>query len=799
MKDNFDPIKEEKEGARAKRVVWSSKAIEKAIKGLSGGKKLVANPFYENNVRLLKGDLVYKRTPEEIEEWVRCSEDILYFAEKYCRLMTPEGIKNIKLRDYQKNYLQHVSENQLSIYLACRQCGKCLDFNEFIRIRGIFSEKLKEYFKKNYLFNAEENYYEIPLFELYNLYDKSTKWKLKYYLYKLIHKSPRKLHKLYSIISKLDQSNRSPQKIVNSYMVKNLQVFTPEGWVDIMFIHQTRPYERYIIKTENNNIECADDHILYSNNQPKFARDFRIGSLIDTINGPEEIIDIQVDYNRISMCDISVNNHSKTYYSNNFKSHNTTTSAVYLLYYLCFNTDKTALCTGNKRKTAIEILDKIKKIYLELPYFLKPGIYKWNESEIALDNGCRVLAEATTLNTGIGFTINLLLLDEFAHLQPNIIDKFYNNIFPTITAAKSKLLITSTQNGYNLFYKLYKAAELGENDYAPFKTDWWEVPEWSEEEKTWKVRDEAWHRRQVANYGSEEAFNLQFGTNFDVSSNSLISKHVMSDRFKNAMEYISKPILGVSDIECFKWRQDFDPMSDLRKNHITITCDLAEGSGHDSTVFMFNKLTEEGFENIGFFKSNKLTLDTCSKILLDITDKYCNMNTTLVSVEYNTYGELFIRICYNLLDKYSDIYKRFDTACFVRYEGSSASNYRLGIKMTSNNKPIFCNIFKLDYEKNLIKNNNIDFLRELEMFTDRGGGRFEAQLGHDDMVMAEIQLIPLKQTQQFKYLKESYDSTTYIFDQNILGESENSNLYNQFEFLNQYSEQNLNMDRLRKF
>jgi hypothetical protein len=71
-----------------------------AIKGLEQGRKLVANPFYENNTKLLKGDLVFERTKKEIEEWKKCASDIHYFTEKYCKLMTPEGIKNIKLRDY---------------------------------------------------------------------------------------------------------------------------------------------------------------------------------------------------------------------------------------------------------------------------------------------------------------------------------------------------------------------------------------------------------------------------------------------------------------------------------------------------------------------------------------------------------------------------------------------------------------------------------------------------------------------------------------------------------------------------
>ena len=65
---DFNPVKEERDGFRAKRAIWSSKALELALIGLEQGKKLIANPFYENNTKLLKGDLVFQRTQEEIDE-----------------------------------------------------------------------------------------------------------------------------------------------------------------------------------------------------------------------------------------------------------------------------------------------------------------------------------------------------------------------------------------------------------------------------------------------------------------------------------------------------------------------------------------------------------------------------------------------------------------------------------------------------------------------------------------------------------------------------------------------------------
>ena len=193
IKDTFNPVKEDTAGVQAKRAIWSSKSIDLALEGLKQGRKLVANPFYENNTKLLKGDLVFDRTPEEIQEWLRCKNDIIYFVEKYCKLMTPEGIKNVKLRDYQQNYLNHLMDHRLSIYLACRQCGKCLLFTQVISTKlndefiTVYGDKLKKYFDKNY-YITEKDCYQLPLFELYNLFDNSFKWKIQYVLYKFLYK-----------------------------------------------------------------------------------------------------------------------------------------------------------------------------------------------------------------------------------------------------------------------------------------------------------------------------------------------------------------------------------------------------------------------------------------------------------------------------------------------------------------------------------------------------------------------------------------------------------------------------------
>lgn len=189
---SFNPIKVDKQG-KSTRMIWTTEILEQALKGLEQGRRLVANPFYENDTRLLKGDLVFSRTKEEVEEWKRCREDVLYFASTYCKLLTPEGIQNITLRDYQRRYLKHLQENRLSIYLACRQCGKCLDLTTLVHckltsefLNGVSDKARSRLVKLYYL--EESDTFRIPLFEIYNLYDKRAIWRVKYRLYKVVYK-----------------------------------------------------------------------------------------------------------------------------------------------------------------------------------------------------------------------------------------------------------------------------------------------------------------------------------------------------------------------------------------------------------------------------------------------------------------------------------------------------------------------------------------------------------------------------------------------------------------------------------
>ena len=160
----------------------------------------------------------------------------------------------------------------------------------------------------------------------------------------------------------------------------------------------------------------------------------------------------------------------------------TISSSIFMLHTILFNNDKNIMIVANKGDTAIEIVDKIKSIYSLLPFFLKPGIKTWNQKSLTFENGCRIKTSARTKTPAIGFTIDVLYLDEFAHIPSNIIEPYYTAAFPTVSAVQnSKIIITSTPNGMNLFHRLLTDAERPDgdpqkNNYKPMRVYWYQVP-----------------------------------------------------------------------------------------------------------------------------------------------------------------------------------------------------------------------------------------------------------------------------------------------------------------------------------
>lgn len=88
---------------------------------------------FEGNPNLKKPKTKLNFTKEHIEEYIKCSQDVFYFAETYYKILSlKEGMITPKLRDYQTDMINSYINNRFSIILATRQAGKSTSFEIFL-------------------------------------------------------------------------------------------------------------------------------------------------------------------------------------------------------------------------------------------------------------------------------------------------------------------------------------------------------------------------------------------------------------------------------------------------------------------------------------------------------------------------------------------------------------------------------------------------------------------------------------------------------------------------------------------
>jgi hypothetical protein len=166
--------------------------------------------------------------------------------------------------------------------------------------------------------------------------------------------------------------------------------------------------------------------------------------------------------------------------------------------------DQRILLVANKEATAIEIFQRVRLAFEELPEWLKPGVKEYGKTSMTLDNGSRIGITTTTGTAARGQSVNLLIIDECAFIEPHLVEEFWKSVFPIITSSKkSKVFICSTANGTgNLFHKIYDGAEKEENGWGHDKIMWDEVP----------GRDEKWAATTKQAIGSVEAWLQEFNS-----------------------------------------------------------------------------------------------------------------------------------------------------------------------------------------------------------------------------------------------------------------------------------------------
>jgi hypothetical protein len=81
--------------------------------------------IYRGNQNLKRANAPVQYTPEQIQEYVKCADDPIYFIKTYVKIIhVDHGLVPFKLWDFQEKMIESIIDNRFSCVLAPRQCGK---------------------------------------------------------------------------------------------------------------------------------------------------------------------------------------------------------------------------------------------------------------------------------------------------------------------------------------------------------------------------------------------------------------------------------------------------------------------------------------------------------------------------------------------------------------------------------------------------------------------------------------------------------------------------------------------------
>ena len=399
------------------------------------------------------------------------------------------------------------------------------------------------------------------------------------------------------------------------------------------------------------------------------------------------------------------------------------TSLGYLLHYILFNQSKIVGILANKAATARELLNRIQVAYQYLPKFLQQGIMEWNKGSLELENGSKILASSTSSSAIRGFSFSAVLLDEFAFVQRNIADEFIRSVYPTISSGvDTKIIMVSTPNGFNMFYKFWNDAVNGTNEFKPFTIHWSSVPD----------RDEKWKTEIINNVGAD-AFRQEYDAEFLGSTNTLIGYDKLQELSYN------KSIFSRDSLDVYE-----EP---IPKCSYVICVDVARGQGLDFSAFTVIDVTQIPYKVVAKFRNNLVAPLVFPNIINNIGKKY---NDAYVLVEVNDIGSQVSDVLHHDLE-YENL---ISTAWYGRHgqqvSGGIKKDSQFGVRTTNQVKKIGCSNLKALIEDDKLIIPDFDIITELTTFV-QSKDSFAAEDGaNDDLVITLVLFAWLVDQQYFK-------------------------------------------------
>ena len=630
-------------------------------------------------------------TQEQISEYFKCVDDPVYFMENYMYITgIDEGIIPFQPYDYQKEMVRNYHKYRFNINLLSRQAGKCLKRDSYIRVRNKKTGEIRE----------------LTIGDFYELQSKSGR----------------------DVSENPQLSEVVERKYTDIVDASEWEIETDTGWEPLEDVRQTVEYDIWYIQLEDGKVlESADDHIVFTEDYEEiFVKDLSIGDNIQTKDGPIRVQYIQHTEDSDNMFDVSVNSENHRFYSNDILSHNTTSVSAFAIWHVLFHERKEVVILANKSDTAKDILDRIKKMYEMLPRWLQQGVFSWAKQKVELENGSVLKISTTTEDSARGLSASLLILDEFAFVRSSIASNFWAAAYPTISSGKeSKVIIISTANGLNTFYKMWIDAKEKRSEFVPYEVKWYDVP----------GRDEAWKKQTIANLGGDvDRFRIEYENEFLGNSQTLIPPSKLK-----SMSY-EKPI---------KANDKFSVYEPPIKNRLYFaTVDVARGIGNDFSTIQMMDITNFPYRQVAVYRDNQIEPMLFANVVVNWCTKY---NNAFVLFEANDIGQSVADQVHQELEYENILFVSHQGRAGQRLGAGFSKTVRSGVYMSTRTKNL-----GVEQLKTLIMNDQLlikDFgtIQEFASFQQKGQSYAAEEGAHDDLVMP---LVSFGWAVQEPYFKE---------------------------------------------
>jgi hypothetical protein len=400
-----------------------------------------------------------------------------------------------------------------------------------------------------------------------------------------------------------------------------------------------------------------------------------------------------------------------------------------------FNLSKNIIRNMKSSYKPNEVKSNAKEIVISSPHFKKEG----GEKPISSYR----LYTAGSPEAGRGTTPTIAHLSEVAFWQHD--EKILAGLFQGISEAPgTEVILESTANGaQGEFYRLWKGALDGENEYLPIFLPWFTTSEYyrdppegfersSEEELLVEQHNLNngqlyWRRLKIAE-GGELKFRQEYPATPDEAFITAGKSVFAMDKVSNLLPVVPDKTM-LFDFNSLTWEPSKDGNLELWEypdwdSNYVIAADVALGVGQDYSAAV---IMDTDRKVIGLYRDSYIDPSKFGDLLFYLGRYY---NNALLTVESNSMGVATLSRLSQM--NYINLYKQTKISSISKEEGLVP-----GFRTTQVTKPhIIGNL------KNAVENDDIwiaskTIIQELKDYVSTDSGRTEAAAGcHDDTIMA---------------------------------------------------------------